>query len=246
MPLSLWSLLLVLLATPAVAQSNQPGWAIDPRSGCKIWNAFPVSSEQLFWSGACVNDMADGKGILQWVLGGKPTPKKYDGEMREGRMNGKGVLVFTNGDKYDGEFKDGERTGRGKMTWYNRNTYDGMWQDGLPEGRGTYDWYGGNTYIGDWVKGKPNGKGIFKFSNGSSYEGEFREGIMEGRGKFRWATGDTYEGLLKNEVPHGLGTFKVYNSGFIHHGIWDNGCLQENDDMIAVNQSEMACRLKKK
>ena len=104
MSLRLWSVSLCLLAFPAFGQAVHPGWFMDPKTNCKVWNAFPVSNEQVNWVGECKNDFAEGKGVLRWILGGKPTRKKYDGEMREGRMNGKGTLVFTNGDTYEGQF----------------------------------------------------------------------------------------------------------------------------------------------
>ena len=240
-----WSLALVLIALPAYAQLLQPGWFADARTGCKVWNAFPSNTEQLAWNGECKDEYAEGKGVLQWILAGKPMVKKYEGEMHEGRMHGKGTLIFVNGDRYEGDFVEGERTGRGKITWFNRNTYEGSWKDGVPDGRGTYEWIGGNTYTGEWVKGRQHGKGIFKFLNGNSYEGEFRESVITGRGRYRWANGNVYEGEFKNEQPHGEGSYKVYNTGQVYFGTWESGCLKQGTDMIAVNQSEMACRLKR-
>lgn len=242
---SFCSLGLMLLAFPAWAQSTQPGWYTDPRTNCNIWNAYPVSTEQLAWEGDCKDDYAEGKGVLRWMLAGKPTPKKYEGEMHEGRMHGKGILTFTNGDRYEGQFKDGERSGRGKIEWYNRNTYEGDWKNGAPDGRGTYNWKTGNEYTGDWVRGRPHGKGIFTFSNGNTYEGEFKDGIISGKGRYRWANGNVYEGEMRNEMPHGEGSYKVYNTGEVVFGKWVNGCLKNGTEMVAVNQSEMDCRLKR-
>jgi hypothetical protein len=246
MQLRSWAFALILLAAPALAQSLiRPGWFADPATDCKIWSAYPVFNEQVSWQGDCVGGFAEGKGVLRWILAGTPTAKKYDGDMKHGKMDGRGSLTFTNGDLYVGEFKDGERNGRGKATWFNRNTYEGTWKDGLPDGRGTYEWVGGNTYTGDWVKGKPNGRGVFKFLNGNSYEGEFRDGIINGRGRFRWANGNVYEGEFRNEVPHGEGSYKVHNTGEVHVGTWINGCLKKGDQMIGANQSELDCRLKR-
>jgi hypothetical protein len=104
---------------PALGQSSlQPRWFTDAKTECKVWNAFPVSNEQVTWSGECVEGFAEGTGVLRWILAGKPTVKKYEGPMSAGRTTGRGVLVFTNGDRYEGEFKDGERSGRGKITWF--------------------------------------------------------------------------------------------------------------------------------
>lgn len=238
----LWPLGLALLASPAWGQLAQPGWYTDPRNGCNIWNAFPSAIEQLSWSGSCKDDYAEGKGVLEWIMAGKPTGKKYEGEMHEGRMDGKGTLAFANGDFYEGEFKDGNRNGHGKMKWFNGNTYDGTWKAGLPDGRGTYAWKSGNEYNGDWVKGRQHGKGIFTFTSGNSYEGEFKDGLITGHGRYRWANGNIYEGEMRNEMPNGEGSYKIYNTGETFFGKWVNGCLKQGTDMIAVNQSEMDCR----
>lgn len=240
-------LALILLALPATAQSLvRPGWFADPQTECRVWNAYPVSNEQVSWQGKCVDGYAEGKGVLRWILAGKPTKKMYEGDMKHGKMNGRGKLTFTNGDTYLGEFKDGERNGRGKQTWYNKNTYDGTWKDGLPDGKGTYEWYGGNSYTGDWVKGKQHGKGKFTFANNNSYEGDFRDGLMNGQGRFRWANGNVYRGEFKNEMPDGPGSYTVYNSGELFMGHWVKGCLIQGDDTIAINQSELDCKLKAK
>lgn len=54
----LWPLGLVLLAWPASAQLLQPGWFSDARTGCKIWNTFPSTIEQLAWTGECKDEYA--------------------------------------------------------------------------------------------------------------------------------------------------------------------------------------------
>ncbi len=245
-----WPLGLVLLASAApslsVAQSLvRPGWFVDQHGDCRIWNAYPVSNEQLNWDGDCPNGYAEGKGVLRWILAGQPTAKKYEGEMKHGRMDGHGKLTQVAGDVYEGEFRDGERNGRGKQTWFNRNTYEGMWKDGLPDGRGTYEWHGGNSYTGDWVKGRQQGKGIFTFINGNTYEGEFRDGLINGRGRYRWVNGNVYEGEFRNEIPHGEGTYRLHNTGEVFAGTWVNGCLKTGDDVIGANQSTLDCKLRR-
>lgn len=90
---------LCLLALPAFGQAVQPGWFTDAKTGCKVWNAYPVSNEQVSWTGECAADgHATGKGVMSWILAGKPTRKKYEGQMKNGHFDGKGTLIFTNGD----------------------------------------------------------------------------------------------------------------------------------------------------
>ena len=37
--------------------------------------------------------------------------------MKYGKKEGKGVLIFSNGDIYEGEFKNNEITGKGHKKW---------------------------------------------------------------------------------------------------------------------------------
>jgi len=244
----LLSIGLCLLALPALAQAVQPGWFTDPSSGCKIWNAYPVSNEQVTWSGQCRDEMADGKGVMQWILAGKPMKtKRYEGEMREGRFNGRGRLLFVDGSTYDGEFRDGERIGKGKMDWFNHNSYDGEWKNGVMDGSGTYKWRSGNIYTGQWSKGRQEGRGKFTFANGNSYDGEYKDGVANGRGRFRWANGDSYDGEFHNELPNGIGTLKLYSTDELITGRWYLGCLHGLDGrMLALIKTELECWLEEK
>ena len=45
-----------------------------------------------------------------------PNGGRYDGEWREGLVNGHGVYTWPVGRKYDGEWKDGKRDGQGRIT----------------------------------------------------------------------------------------------------------------------------------
>ena len=76
---------------------------------------------------------------------------KYEGEFKEGKFHGRGVLqqcmgtedtVFDwnllpsfYGVRYEGEFRNGIRHGSGVLTFANGNTYSGTWN-----ARGKFDW----------------------------------------------------------------------------------------------------------
>ena len=38
-------------------------------------------------------------------------------------------MTWANGDKYDGEWKNGKREGHGVMEYINGSTYNGKWKD---------------------------------------------------------------------------------------------------------------------
>jgi len=46
---------------------------------------------------------------------------QYDGEWKDNKLNGKGVMKYNDGAEYDGEFLNGKKHGRGAVTcdWVN-------------------------------------------------------------------------------------------------------------------------------
>ena len=57
----------------------------------------------------------------------------YEGDMKDGKMNGDGVEYYSNSDqiKYEGHFRKGKYDGKGVM--YDENgkiIYDGKWKNG--------------------------------------------------------------------------------------------------------------------
>ena len=93
---------------------------------------------------------------------------RYEGQHRDGRPHGRGVLTFANGDRYVGEFANGEIRGRGTMHLSNGDVYGG---DGEFDSRGF------------------QGCGLYVRANGDRYLGEFRDGRFHGRGTYEWAEG---------------------------------------------------------
>ena len=55
---------------------------------------------------------------------------QYVGEYKDGKRDGQGTYIFSNGDKYVGEFQDGQRQGQGTLTFANGNEYVGEWKTG--------------------------------------------------------------------------------------------------------------------
>src|SRR5215475_7073864 len=72
---------LVMGISPAVAQTAQPGWIADGRTGCRVWNHHPEPKETITWSGRCENGRAQGKGVVLWFADGRLS-ERIEGEMR--------------------------------------------------------------------------------------------------------------------------------------------------------------------
>ena len=51
----------------------------------------------------------------------------FNGEWLNDRDNGKGTIVFTNGDIYSGDIKEVKLSGQGKMNYSNGDIYEGLY-----------------------------------------------------------------------------------------------------------------------
>ena len=92
---------------------------------------------------------------------------RYIGEYKDGQMNGKGTLEFSNGNKYQGEFKYGNFNGIGKYYFSNGDRYEGEFSTNQRQGWGTFYYSNGDRYVGEWIEGKKNGQGSLYASNGT-------------------------------------------------------------------------------
>ena len=110
------------------AARGNPGWTIDRQTGCWIWNPRPTGKESVRWNGVCPEGPAEGEGVLEWVDGEKNTTH-YDGTVRNGRYEGRGVLTEPDGTRYEGTFSDNRLQGRGVTTFANGARYEGEFRD---------------------------------------------------------------------------------------------------------------------
>ncbi|CAN5738113.1 hypothetical protein BH11PSE3_BH11PSE3_25080 [soil metagenome] len=170
--------LLGATATAAFAQDKpKPGWAIDPKTGCKVWDDLLEAGEAIHWSGECPKGVAEGRGTAQWVLKGK-NEENYDGDMRDGKMNGHGTLVFPNGLHYEGAFKDNDFDGRGKLTFSNGDVYEGEFAADDRSGQGTFTMTDGRRYVGEWKADMPDGQGVLTRRDGTPVSGKWKMGCL--------------------------------------------------------------------
>ncbi len=54
----------------------------------------------------------------------------YEGQQIDGRMEGYGTMIFSNGSKYEGQLEDGFFHGEGKMILEDGTAIDGIWDHG--------------------------------------------------------------------------------------------------------------------
>ena len=144
-----------------------------------------------------------------------PDGSRYEGEIKNGKKEGKGILYYNNGDKYDGFFKDDKKEINGVLYYKNGNIYEGEFKNDKKNGKGTFYYndgqYKGDKYVGDFLDDYKHGKGIYYFHSGNKYEGDWKNNKMEGKGIFFFNNGDIYEGDFKDWVQDGKGISYFYN-----------------------------------
>lgn len=59
------------------------------------------------------------------MAGDTKTGGKYIGKKKNGKMHGKGIYEWENGDTYEGDFADGQMEGYGRYTWVEGDIYQG-------------------------------------------------------------------------------------------------------------------------
>ena len=88
----------------------------------------------------------------------------------EGQLqNGKGKMLYANGDLYEGGWVNDKKEGYGKLKIIiNGIEYVGNFKSDKFHGEGIYKTAIGDSYEGSWIKGKKEGKGIFISSIGDN------------------------------------------------------------------------------
>ena len=52
----------------------------------------------------------------------------YEGDYKDDKIEGKGIMIWKNGDRYKGEWKDYLRDGKGTMYYNNGRIEEGLWK----------------------------------------------------------------------------------------------------------------------
>lgn len=142
---------------PIAMKPFGPNWSIAENQPCQVWN-YGLSKEYrpLTWSGACVDGKASGEGRLTFLWrGGEGS---YKGGMTGGKVHGRGISIWSDGNRYEGEYRDGEQHGRGTFTFANGARYEDEFRDSKAHGWGKVTTSSGETYSGDWRDGCVGGQ----------------------------------------------------------------------------------------
>jgi hypothetical protein len=78
---------------------------------------------------------------------------RYDGDWKNGNLDGQGTLSFASGVRYEGHFRANTYAGFGRLTMANGDRYEGQYTLNTPNGKGVYTTAHGSVYAGQWSHG---------------------------------------------------------------------------------------------
>ena len=114
-------------------------------------------------------------GVHLREFGDQDTHPVYNGDVKNGKPNGMGIMIFPDGRKYVGEYKNGKKHGMGTLSYIQGERL-------------------GEKYIGEFKAGKM--WNIKKYDKDQKYVGEYKNGQVwngivykNGNIKGRWVNG---------------------------------------------------------
>lgn len=154
----------------------------------------------------------------------------YTGQRNgRGRIEGRGIMTWPNGDRYEGDWKKGLMDGEGTYTYAAAGySYTGHWVKGYIKGHGTFRFNNGNVMEGEW-SAMGLGTGFLVFADGTRYDGPFVDGLCHGYGVKTWANGDRYEGNFVRGHMSGYGIIN-FSDGTVYKGYWANDFREGNGE----------------
>eukprot|EP00808_Paulinella_micropora_P022040 g76044.t1 len=172
------------------------------------------------YQGDFKNGKLEGQGTYFYASG-----DKYVGDFKNDKLEGQGTLFYANGDKYVGDFKNRKLEGQGTYFYASGDKYVGGFKNDIREGQGTLFYASGDKYVGDFKNYIREGQGTLFYANGNKYVGDYKNDKWEGKGTYFYASGDKYVGDYKNDKWEGKGTY-FYASGDKYVGDWKGGNME--------------------
>ncbi len=138
---------------------------------------------------------------------------KYEGQVKDGKPQGRGNMIFKDEGFYFGEWQDGLRQGQGSQKYSSaseRLSYDGFWKDNKEDGYGRIVYKNKEKYEGNMISGLREGIGLLTYAendsqNRSKYSGEWKVDKTSGQGTLIYKTSEKYIGEWLNNLRHGHG-----------------------------------------
>jgi hypothetical protein len=172
-----------------------------------------------------------------------------EGTFIKSMLIGKGLRIGPDGDRWDGEYKDGLLNGQGTHTLAKlpKYKYQGVFKDNKYNGQGEQTFPNGEKRVGKFKDGGII-NGVATYPNNAKYEGEFKNDMPHGKGKYTYEFGTTYEGDFENGNYHGKGRL-LYKGGDYQIGLFQNGQWvlgTERDTLEARKQEQRELEIQRK
>ena len=134
-------------------------WLNDRLTGCAVWQGHgnPPPNLTVTWSGACVAGKASGTGVIELMVEDEAVAR-FEGEVSNGKPNGRGRFSMSSGDNYEGYFRDGKFDGQGILVSADGARYEGEFQSGAFHGVGVLTFPDGRRYVGTFRNGTLTGE----------------------------------------------------------------------------------------
>jgi len=124
--------------------------ALDGEAAGPQWRPRMQFEDGRRYEGQWLGENRHGKGKEESKFG----DFTYDGEFKNDRYEGTGVMTWSNGAKYVGQFLNNNKHGVGKE-WYGQgDRFEGEYKDGTMDGRGQYVKADGTAIKGMWSQGQ--------------------------------------------------------------------------------------------
>ena len=156
------------------------------------------------------------------------------GNIIDGKLNGKGQIIFPNGVIYNGEFKDDKLNGQGVVRVPDGGHFEGNFKDNLLNGKGKIITEDNIEISGYFIAGKLDGQGKIQFPNGAVHKGEFKNDKLNGKGKIIESGGIILKGMFSNNQLNGIGDI-TFPNGVKQIGEFKEGLLNGEGDIINSN-----------
>lgn len=164
----------------------------------------------------------------QETAGGVSIPSGYTGDIKDGRITGRGRTEQRNGlTSYEGDYVDGKRHGFGTYYYKDGNLcYAGSWKDGRRDGLGvSFRDSDHALHVANWKEGQPGGLVTLFDSHGNlRYSGRIEDGKKEGAGVVvSGEDGTVFVGQWSGGEATGLGSAFDRDGRLLYYGGWKDG-----------------------
>jgi hypothetical protein len=169
----------------------------------------------------------------------------FEGEWKNGKLEGIGTMSLPNGVKYFGEFKEQNMHGHGVVYLANGSVA----QSGVYENNKLSTSLGESAVL-EILKKKQsesastsskgctgdcqNGKGKFVDADGNSFDGQWKNGKLDGYGVMAMPNGVKYVGEFKEQNMHGYGIVYLANGSIAQSGVYENNALKTSKSETEV------------